>query len=53
MRRGMQTGQVLFPLIIEPGIPQIRPWKDLLAMGVQTTWLLPRITLMKAQLAMS
>ena len=25
MRRGMRTGQVLFPLGIEIGIPQIRP----------------------------
>jgi len=39
MRRGMRTGQTLFPLRIEPGIPQVRPWKELLATGAQTTWL--------------
>jgi len=33
----MRTDQVLFPLEIEPGIPQIRPWKELLATGAQTT----------------
>jgi len=38
VRRGMRTGQVLFPLGIEPGIPRIRPWKELLAIGAQTTW---------------
>jgi len=30
MRRGMRTGQALFPLRIEPGISQIRPWKELM-----------------------
>jgi len=37
MRRGMRTGQALFSLEIERDIPQIRPWKDLLATGAQTT----------------
>jgi hypothetical protein len=26
VRRGMRTGQVLFSLGIEPGIPRVRPW---------------------------
>lgn len=39
MRRGMCTGQALFPLEIEPGIPQVRPWNELLATGAQATWL--------------
>jgi len=38
VRRGMRTGQALFPLGIEPGIPQVRPWKELLATGAQATW---------------
>ncbi|AES64992.1 hypothetical protein MTR_2g034120 [Medicago truncatula] len=38
MRRGMRTGQSLFLLIIEPDIPWIRPWKEFLATGVQSTW---------------
>jgi hypothetical protein len=39
MRRGMGTGQALFNLGIEPGIPWVRPWKEILATGAQTTWL--------------
>ena len=39
VRRGMRTGQALFPLGIEPCIPRVRPWKELLATGAQTTWL--------------
>jgi len=39
MRRGMRTGQALFPLGFEPGIPRVRPWKELLATGAQATWL--------------
>jgi len=39
MHRGMRTGQALFLLGIEPGIPRIRPWKELLATGAQATWL--------------
>jgi len=35
----MRTGQALFLLRIEPDIPRIRPWKELLAAGTQTTWL--------------
>jgi len=35
----MRTGQTLFPLRIEFGIPWVRPWKELLATGTQTTWL--------------
>jgi hypothetical protein len=35
----MRTGQALFLLGIEPGIPRIRPWKELLATGAQATWL--------------
>jgi len=35
----MRIGQALFPLEIEPGIPRVRPWKELLATGAQTTWL--------------
>jgi hypothetical protein len=35
----MRTGQALFPLGIEPGIPRVRPWKELLATGAQATWL--------------
>jgi hypothetical protein len=31
--------QTLFFRRIEPGILRIRPWKELLATGVQTTWL--------------
>jgi hypothetical protein len=38
MRRGMHTGQALFPLGIEPGIPRVHPWKELLATGAQSTW---------------
>ena len=34
-----RTGQALFPLEFEPGIPRVRPWKKLLATGAQTTWL--------------
>jgi len=37
MRRGMRTGQALFPLGIEPDIPRVRPWKELLATRAQTT----------------
>jgi hypothetical protein len=33
----MRTGQLLFPLEIEPGILQVRPWKELLATEAQTT----------------
>jgi len=35
----MHTSQALFPLGIEPGIPRVCPWKELLATGAQTTWL--------------
>jgi hypothetical protein len=42
MLRGMRTGQALFPLGIEPGIPRVRPWKELLATGAQATWLKER-----------
>jgi len=35
----MRTGQALFSLRIKPSIPQIRPWKELLATGAQATWL--------------
>jgi len=38
MRRGMRTGQALFPLGIEPGIPRVRPWTEILATGAQATW---------------
>jgi len=38
MRRGTRTGQTLFPLRIKPGIPRVRPWKELLATGAQATW---------------
>jgi len=31
----MGTAQVLFLLGIEPGIPQVRPWKELLATRAQ------------------
>jgi len=37
VRRGMRTGQELFLLGFEPGIPRIRPWNELLATGAQTT----------------
>jgi hypothetical protein len=40
VRRGMRTDQALFPLGIEPGIPWIRPWKELFATEAQATWLL-------------
>jgi len=40
VRRDMRTDQALFPLGIEPGIPRVRPWKELLATGPQTTWFL-------------
>lgn len=33
VRRGMRTGQALFPLKIELGIPRIRPWNEFLAPG--------------------
>jgi len=33
MRRGMHTGQELFPLEFKPGIPRVRPWKEFLAIG--------------------
>jgi len=36
----MRTGQALFPLGIEPGIPQVRPWKELFATRAQATWFL-------------
>jgi len=36
----MSTDQALFPLGIEPGIPQVCPWKELFATGTQATWLL-------------
>jgi len=39
MRRGTRTDQALFLLGIEPGIPRVRPWKELHATGAQTTWL--------------
>ena len=39
LRRGMCTGQTLFPLEIKPDIPQIRPWKELFATRAQATWL--------------
>jgi len=35
----MHTGQALFPLRFKPGIPQVRPWKELLVIGAQLTWL--------------
>jgi len=35
----MRTGQALFPLGIELGIPWVRPWKELLATAAQATWL--------------
>jgi len=35
----MRTDQTLFLLGIEPGIPRILPWKELLTTGVQATWL--------------
>ena len=38
MRRGMHIGQALFFLGIEPGIPLVRPWKELLVTIAQTTW---------------
>jgi len=38
MRRGMRTGQVLFFMRIEPGIPRLRHWKELLATETQATW---------------
>ena len=38
VRRGMRTGQELFPLGFEPSIPRVCPWKELLATGAQTTW---------------
>jgi hypothetical protein len=41
--RGMRTGQALFPLGMEPGIPQIRPSKELLATEAQATWLITMI----------
>jgi len=34
----MRTGQVLFLLEIEPGISTVRLWKQLIAIGAQTTW---------------
>jgi len=40
MRKGMRTGQALFPLGIEPVIPRVRLWKELLATGAQATWLM-------------
>jgi len=39
VRRGMHTGQALFPLRIEPDIPEVRPWKKLLTTGARVTWL--------------
>lgn len=36
--RDMRTGQTLFLLGIEFGIPRIHPWKKLIATGAQTTW---------------
>lgn len=38
VRRGIHIGQVLFPMGIESDILQIRPWKELLIIKVQTTW---------------
>ncbi|KAK2445092.1 ERBB-3 BINDING PROTEIN [Trifolium repens] len=38
----MCTGQTLFPLEIEPDIPRVRPWKEVLAAGAQATWLSTR-----------
>jgi len=38
MCRGTRTGQALFLLGIELGIPRVRPWNELLATGAQTTW---------------
>jgi len=35
----MHTRQALFPVGIEPGIPRVRPWKELIATGAQATWL--------------
>jgi hypothetical protein len=32
--------QALLPLGIEPGIPRVRPWKELIATGAQATLLL-------------
>jgi len=40
VRKGMRTNQALFFLRIESGIPQIRPWKELLITIVQATWFL-------------
>jgi len=39
MCRVMHSGQALFSLGIEPDIPRIHPWNELLATGAQTTWL--------------
>jgi hypothetical protein len=39
VRRGMHTGQSLFPMWIEPGIPRLYSWKEFLATGAQATWL--------------
>jgi len=36
----MCTDQMLFPLGIEPGIPRVRHWNELIATGAQTTWLI-------------
>jgi hypothetical protein len=36
--KGMRTDQMLFLLEIEPGIPQVCPWKELLAAEAQTTY---------------
>ena len=38
VRRDMHTDQTLFSLGIEPSIPWIHPWKELLATGAQRTW---------------
>jgi len=35
VRRGMHTGQELFPLGFESGIPRVRPLKELLVTGAQ------------------
>jgi len=35
----MHTSQALFLLLgIEPGIPRVCPWRELLAIGAQATW---------------
>jgi hypothetical protein len=38
VRRAMCIGQALFPLGIELGIYQVRPWNELIANEAQATW---------------